>query len=128
MMGPRKIMSIIMGLIFLALGSLPLLNKLGVIGFAMPALPGIVLWILGVGGGIYLIIDGFHEITSMGMGHFAMVASFIVGIVILAFGLIPLLGAAGVIAFALPVIAEIIVNVLFILTGILLVAGGFVGI
>ncbi len=127
MMGGRKIISFLLGLIMLALGAIPLLNQFKVIGFTLPALPNLVLWILGLAGGIFLIIDGFHERMSMGLGKSVMWISILLGIVMFLFGLIPILNSLGFIAFTLPTIASIVINVLFALSGILLFIGGFTG-
>ena len=37
--GPRKPISLIMGLVFLAFGGIPLLNQFGLVGFTIPVLP-----------------------------------------------------------------------------------------
>ena len=48
-------------------------------------------------------------------------------LVLLAVGLIPLLNGMHVIAFSLPVLATIIINSLYVVTGLLLLYGGTQG-
>ncbi|MAG07947.1 hypothetical protein CMO89_00585 [Candidatus Woesearchaeota archaeon] len=120
-MGPRKIISLLLGLGFLALGAIPLLNKFGVIGFSLPAVPMLAIWILCVAGGIFLLVDAIAE----AMENTLRAVSAVVGLVVLAIGLIPLLNQFNVISFQLPAIGQVI-DFVFVAGGILLIIGGFV--
>jgi len=118
----RKYIGVILGLIFLALGGIPLLNSFGVIGFSLPGMPQTVLWVLGVIGGILLLIDAMKE-GQMRQG--LMITSLILALALLAISVIPLLNQFGVIGFALPAIGETIISVLFAVAGIMLMIGAF---
>ena len=127
--GPRKPISLIMGLVFLAFGGIPLLNSMKVVGFTMPVLPQTILYVLSVVGAVFLLWDAVGEGMSMGMGVSAMLrpATFIMALVLLAIGLVPLLHSIGTIAFTLPELAAIVVNTLYVVTGFLLIYGGTQG-
>ncbi len=121
----RKIVSFILGIIFLILGLFPLLNKFNVISFAIPNIGGLVLWILAVIGGLWLIFDGLKEDQSFsfGIGHITI----IVGLILLAFGLIPLLYSFGIIPFTLPSFLNLVSEVIYAIAGIFLIIGAFKG-
>src|SRR3989338_7277952 len=118
MMGPRKWISLILGILLTILGVIPLLKSFNVIGFGLPALPGLVLWILFVAGGIWLFVDATSEGT---LQSYIMWPSVIVGIVVLGLGIIPILGQLGVITYQLPAIASIISDIITTLAGLLLI-------
>ena len=122
----RKAISAILGLIFLALGGIPLLNQFDVIGFAIPFGLGIGLWILAVAGGIFLLLDALQE--QQEMRHALSMPTAIVGLVVLALGLIPLLEMFQVIAFGLPPFIFVISEFLFVAAGILLLIGAMHGV
>lgn len=117
--------SLILGLLLLVLGTIPLLNQMGVIGFSLPAfLTGLIAKIflyLAALGGVWLLFDAFYEDASDIMRW----SSVLFGLVVLAAGVIPLLNQFGVIGFGLPFLNMTIYNVLFTLEGILLVIGSF---
>ncbi|MBI2580433.1 hypothetical protein HYV85_01355 [Candidatus Woesearchaeota archaeon] len=127
--GPRKPISLLLGVVFLAFGLIPLLNQFKVIGFTIPALPSLVLYVLSIIGAVILLWDAISEGMSMGMGMSQMLrpATFVMAIVLLAIGLIPLLNSINVIGFGLPALAATIVNVLYVVTGALLLYGGTQG-
>ena len=126
--GPRKPVSLLLGLAFVILGALPLLNSFGVIGFALPPLQGLILWIVSVVGGVILLWDAISEgMAVMGIGQQVRMLSVVGGLVLLAVGIIPILNSFGVIAFTIPVIAAIIQDILFIVFGALLLYGGTQG-
>ncbi len=127
--GPRKPISLILGLVFLAFGGLPLLHNFGVVGFTISGIPQVVLHILAVIGAVILLWDAIGEGMSMGMGISQMLrpATFVMALVLLAVGLIPLLNGMGVIGFSLPALAAVVVNVLYVVTGALLLYGGTQG-
>ena len=127
--GPRKPLSLISGFIFLALGAIPLLHSMGVIGFNLPLSPvGVFLWIVALAGGIILLWDAIGEnMAVMGMQQQVRIATLIVGLAMLAIGAIPILNSMGTIAFSIPEFAETIKNVLFVIVGFLLLYGGTQG-
>ena len=120
-MGARRIVSLLLGLGFLAFGAIPLLNKFNVIGFTLPAVPMLAIWILCVAGGVFLLVDAIAE----QMENALRLISAVVGLVVLAIGLIPLLNQFNVISFQLPYVGQII-DFVFVAGGLLLVVGGFV--
>lgn len=119
----RKAFSVILGLIFLALGGIPLLNALNVIGFKLPTLPMVVFWVLALLGALFLIIDGFKEGAEIGAKKIIGMVSIVFALVLIVFGL----GSFGILPFALPEVSVIIINILFAVAGLLLVIGGFSG-
>ena len=124
MMGPRKIISLVLGIILLALGGIPLAGILGVFDFTLPALPAMVLWILFIIGGVWLVVDGFMA------GNFhpiVMWPSIIIGLAILALGILPLLASMGIIGFVLPDFGIMISAIIDVVAGLLLLIGGFIG-
>lgn len=128
--GPRKPVSLILGLVFLAFGGIPLLHSMNVIGFTIPVLPQTILYVLSVIGAVFLLWDAISEgQMSMGMGMSQMLtpATFIMALVLLAIGLVPLLHSFGTISFTLPELAAVVVNTLYIVTGFLLIYGGTQG-
>lgn len=132
MQSPRKIISFILGAIMLVLGGIPLLYKFNVIKFTIPFVtaPGfqLILWILGLAGGVFLIFDGMREgMTGFGMQRSLMWISIMVGIALLLFGGIPLLNKLGFIGFTIPVLAEMLIITLLAIAGILLLIGSFTG-
>lgn len=127
--GPRKPLSLISGFLFLALGLIPLLKSWGVIGFNLPVSPvGIFLWILATVAGIILLWDAIGEnMAVMGMQQQVRIATLIIGLAMLAIGLIPILHSFGAIGFNIPPIADTIKNILFAIVGFLLIYGGTQG-
>ena len=126
--GPRKPISLILGLVFLVFGGLPLLKNFGVVDFTISGIPQVVLHILAVIGAVILLWDAISEnMAMMGFAQMARMATFVVALVLLAIGLIPLLYSMGTIGFTLPALAAVIVNVLYVVTGALLLYGGTQG-
>jgi len=123
MMGGRKIMSIVLGLILLVLGIVPLLNKFGVIKFTIPTIPEFILWTAGMVGAIVLIVDGFQEMQEFGFGKIIMALSFLVALVIFLYGL----SAFTILPFQMPVLGALFVYIVLVLAGLLLIIGGFIG-
>jgi uncharacterized membrane protein len=118
-MSMRKVLSIVLGLLFIALGVLPLIN------FPIPAITGTVMWILAIIGGLILLVDGYKEHQEMR----AMLStpSYLIGLLLIVLGLIPLLFSLGVIGFELPLAVFWIMDFVFIAGGLFLVIGGFHG-
>ncbi len=126
--GPRKPISLVMGLVFLAFGGIPLLNSMNVVGFTIPVLPQTILYALSVAGAVFLLWNAISEnMAMMGFAQMARMATFVMALVLLAVGLVPLLHSFGAIDFTLPELAAIVVNTLYIVTGFLLIYGGTQG-
>lgn len=58
--------SLLIGLVFLALGIIPLLNQYGYIPFTIPDFPAIVYNILFIVGGLLLLVDWYRLRGSSG--------------------------------------------------------------
>lgn len=128
MMSPRKSISLILGIVFIVLGLLPILNSFKIISFVLPPIPEIILRILALIGGVFLLFDAVSEgQMAFGMTQYAMFASYIVGIGILLLGLIPILNSMSIIGFTLPALGETILNWLYLIVGALLLFGGTQG-
>lgn len=126
--GPRKPVSFIMGLVFLAFGGIPLLHSMKVISFTIPVLPQTILYVLSVIGAVFLLWDAISEnMAMMGGEQMLRTATFVMALVLLAIGLVPLLHSFGTISFTLPELAAVVVNTLYIVTGFLLIYGGTQG-
>lgn len=122
--GIRRMVSLVLGLIFLALGLIPLLNYFGVIEFEFPfPIIDLVLWILATVGGVFLLWNALIERMPTGIESQIRLASIVGTLVLLAAGLIPILNEFGVIGFALPEFSGIIMNVMFTVAGVLLLYG-----
>ncbi|MAG15844.1 hypothetical protein CMO88_02180 [Candidatus Woesearchaeota archaeon] len=122
--GPRQPISGVLGLLFLALGIIPLLNTFGVIPFNIPPVPhGIILWVLAVVGGAVLLWDALIENMPTGIEGQLRMASLIGGLILLVIGIIPILNHFGILGFGLPSFIDMIKNVLFTIAGVLLLYG-----
>lgn len=122
---PRKIASYVLGVILLALGTIPLLFDFGVIGFNLEGLNVFVLWTIAMVGSVVMLLDAYHEIHEFGSFHKAvMIATFIVAILIFIYGV----NSFGVLPFTLPPLIPIITDILLAIGGVLLIIGGFMGI
>jgi hypothetical protein len=119
----RQIFSGVLGLIFLALGGIPLLNELKVISFNLPTVPMIIFWILALVGAILLIVDGFKE-EQMGFGARKIIGiiSFVIALILIVYGL----GSFNILPFTLPAFSMIIINIIFVLAGLFLIIGSFI--
>lgn len=119
--GGRKLFSGLLGLVFLVLGGIPLLNAMGAISFTLPKIPLIVLWVLALLGALVLIIDGFKEMTEFGVKKMIGIMSIIMAVILIVYGL----SSFGVLPFALSGIGLIVINVLFVISGLFLIFGIF---
>lgn len=120
--------SIFFGLFLMVAGILPILSMLNVLDAPFDSWFGktaFVFAFLVAFGGLYLIVDSFHEIGSLTpmIGWITLV----VGFLVLAFGVIQVLvNPFGVLAWSWwPEIPEVFYYALFILEGILLFIAGF---
>lgn len=117
----RHVVSALLGIAFLALGLIPLLNRYGIISFTIPIGLGAGIWVLATIAGILLLIDALRE--QQEVRHALAFASTIVGLAVLAFGLIPLLAMVNLISFTLPPIVSFISEYLFAVAGVFLIIG-----
>ncbi len=123
--GGRSTVSFVLGLILIAVGLIPILNQFGVIPFGLPAflsglVSSIIIWLIA-GSGLYLIIESFME----GLDEPSAKWLLIVGLVVLALGLIPLLNSLGVIQFTVPLLSMMLFRIIFVIEGILMIIGAF---
>jgi hypothetical protein len=119
---PRDTISFFVGVLLAAFGVLPLLNKWGVLGFQIPFISNlainVLIWIVAIGG-VYVVIDGFIEPPAYTL-HWLLI---LVGIVLLIFGLIPILNGFGIIPFSIP-LGDMVYRILITAEGVLLIIGG----
>jgi hypothetical protein len=123
---PRDTISFFVGLILFAVGLVPLLIKLGVLGWSLPSfmtnLPfSVAIWIIAVAG-LYIVIDGFIEPPAHNLHWFLIIA----GVVLFVVGLLPLLHNFGVIGLDLGSLLNnlYIYQALITIEGALLMVGG----
>lgn len=120
---PVSPMSLTAGAVLTALGLIPLLNQLNLIGFGLPGfltgLVGMIAVYLLAAGGLFLLIDAWGE-----WGEHIGTVSLIVGLVVLALGIAQILAMFKFIplAFEIPLI---VYNILFVVEGILLILGSW---
>ncbi|MAE13870.1 hypothetical protein CMO92_04860 [Candidatus Woesearchaeota archaeon] len=113
----RGWVGLLLGLLAIALGLIPLLAGLGVIGFNLPEfLLGIMTtfmlyFILAIA--VLLFIDAIWADDML------QIVSMVIAVIIFAAGLIPILHSFGVLPFTIP-ISQTIVSILLIIEGILL--------
>jgi hypothetical protein len=123
---PRDTISFFVGLFLAAFGAIPLLIKLGILGWKLPGiltnLPfSIAIWIIAIFG-LYVVIDGFIEPPAHNL-HWILIAG---GLVLFIVGLLPLLFNFGVVPFNLGTILSkmYIYYSLITIEGVLLMVGG----
>ena len=123
----RKPLSLILGLVFVIIGLIPLLNGFGVIPFGLPIdVRGVILWVLAIVASVILLLDSL-KMEGFGIGSQLRIVSIVGGLLLLAVGLIPILHSFGVLGFTIPEVADTIKNVLFMVFGALLLYGGTQG-
>lgn len=128
MMGPRKPISFILGLVFLAFGGIPILNQMGKLSFTIPPFGNTVLHILSIFGAVFLLWNAISEnMAMMGFAQFARIATFILALALLAIGLIPILHSMGTVGFTIPPLAAAVMNWLYVVTAFMLFYGGTQG-
>ena len=122
---PRDTISFFVGLVVAAFGILPLLAEWGIVGFNIPLIGGlgiqILIWLVAVFG-LYVVIDGFIEPPAHSL-HMILI---VLGIIMFAAGLVPLLNSFGVIGFTIPLFGDSLLfyRIILSLEGIALVVGG----
>lgn len=120
---PKGWISALGGLFFIVLGGLPLLQGLNIISFGLPGfmttLLGKVLPFILAAGALWLAVDSLMEDDTL------RVISLIVGILILAAGILTVLNQFGIIAFGLTFLTATVFNVLFVVLGFFLLIAAF---
>ncbi len=121
----RHWISFFVGAIIFVLGLFPLIGKDAWLFNLTKSVPGVVLAYIVAFGGLYIIVDSFFEFTfhsGVGMG------TLIVGLVVLALGLVAVLSSMKVIAFSLGFMAAfgIVYEILFMLEGLFLMIACFI--
>ena len=119
---PKGKISILVGIVFVALGLIPLLNGWGVLGFTLPAfliklIPAIALFAIPALA-LFLFIDAIDEDDTI------KVVTIIVGLIFLVLGVIQILNRFGVIGFGLP-LSDMIYQIIFVVEGFFLIIATF---
>ena len=110
---------LILGILILVMGIFPLLNQFGVLKFNLPYSPtGIVLEIILAVGGIYLIVLSCFE------DDFTKWTGIIMGLMVTALGILPLLGNFGI-TITIPFLAFLYSPYLYAFLGITLIVHSF---
>jgi hypothetical protein len=120
--GGKSISSIIAGVAVLILGGIPLGNSIGIFSFTLPEIPKIVLQITLAAAGFYLIIDGFFE---LGMHPGMAWVSIFFGAGCALAGILATLADLSTGGMALAFMTSMVINILFVIVGILLIIGAF---
>ena len=115
--GIRSWLSLIFGLLLLAVSGIPVLNDFELIDFTLPALPDFLLRIVVLVAGVLLLWDAKYEVFT---GRAWMWLSIVFGIPVFILGLMPVLNSYAVLDFTLDFIPALVYNVLTALGGILL--------
>lgn len=120
---PKNYIAALIGLVLIGLGLVPLLNKIGIIGWGIPSgVEGLILafavYIITIAG-LYLLVDSFME------DHGTRMISMIVAIVAIVIGLIPILNTFGVIGFTIPFLGPVLYYVVFLVEGVFLLIAAF---
>ena len=118
--------SLPLGLVLIALGLIPLMQTFNLITWGLPVfLSGLigsfVPFIISIVA-IYLIIEAFLEDITDAMG----IITAVVSLIVLALGIIVILGSFGVIGFTIPFLSMTLYNALFIILGILAIIAAFI--
>lgn len=115
--------SLTIGVILFLIGGLPLLNQWGLLPFGIPSfLSGLITTIavyLIAAGGLFLLVDAWGE-----WGEHIGQVSLIVGLIVIAVGIIQILGNFNVIPL-LVTVPMIAYNIIFVVEGILLIVGSW---
>lgn len=116
-------LSVIGGLLLMALGGIPVLNQFNLLPFSLPAfmtgqLAQLLPFILAAAA-LWLVIDSFMEDGGL------RIVSVIIGLFILASGVLTILNKYAVIAFPLSFLTPFVFNVFFVVLGLFLIIAGF---
>lgn len=119
---PRKLHFFFNGLVLITLGVMPILKNAGTITFDVNKVPIIsyMIYFIVVLAGKELIKEGFHG--EKGVMRYASIT---LAIFIITITTIPTLYKTGAISFTLPNFPPMINNVIYIITGVMLIAGVF---
>lgn len=122
--GGRSWSSLLIGFVLMVLGIIPLLNSWGVISFALPGfltsfIAVAALYIISAGG-FYLLIDGFLE-----WGNPMAWLTFVVALIVLVLGIIPLLNQFSLVTFTIPYLNLTLYYIIFTIEGFFLFIGAF---
>ncbi|MBW2987456.1 hypothetical protein KY336_02790 [Candidatus Woesearchaeota archaeon] len=115
--GIRSWISMILGVLLVAIALVPMLNSMGIIGWNIPAVPAFAFRIILIIAGIFLLWDATHEVYQQSAW---MWLSIVAGIPIFALGLIPVLNQYGIIGWNIEFIGGTILNALTAFAGIVL--------
>ncbi len=115
--------SALVGLVLLVFGAIPILSNFNLLPFKLPvfmsSLPAQLLPFIIAVGAFWLIIDAFMEDGGI------RAISLIIGVLILAVGVLTLLNRFKIIGFALPFVTPMVYSVMFVVLGIFLIIAGF---
>ena len=115
--------SALVGLVLLVFGAIPILSNFNLLPFKLPvfmsSLPAQLLPFIIAVGAFWLIIDAFMEDGGI------RAISLIIGVLILAVGVLTLLNRFKIIGFALPFVTPLVYSVMFVVLGIFLIIAGF---
>ena len=115
--------SLVVGLLVLALGLVPLLFGFGLLPFSLPefltTLIASVAAYLIAGFGLYLLIDGFLEDYTI------RIVSVVVALLVIVVGIVQILFSFGIFGFSIPFFNDLFYNIIFTIEGIFLIIASF---
>jgi len=118
---PNEIINTIFGILLIALGALLAGTEMKLLPFATPGFInnaiGLALVYILAGVGLWLVIDGFME-----WDDWPTWPTLIVGLLVLAIGVINILAQFNVIGFSITFIPNVVYYVLFVVEGLLMLA------
>ncbi|MBD3209110.1 hypothetical protein GF367_01670 [Candidatus Woesearchaeota archaeon] len=119
---PKGKISLLVGILITALGIIPLLNRVGVLGFNLPEfilklVPAVAIWIIPAAG-FFLFIDAFDEDDTI------RTVTIIVAFLLIVLGIIQILNQFGVIGFGLP-LTDMVYYIAFVVEGLFLIIATF---
>jgi len=119
----KNYLSIVLGLILLAVGLIPLLQTWGIVSWGLPGFIANVIAMIAVfvvaGGGFWLLIDSIYENEGLKW------LTAIVALVILVIGVIQILHNFAIIGFSIPFLTMTVYNYIFTVEGLGLIIAGF---
>lgn len=120
---PKGWLSALAGLLLIALGGIPILNSWNILPFGIPGFMTTLLaqlfpFVLAVGA-LWLVIDSLMEDDAL------RVISLIIGLVVLAAGVLTILNKFAVIGFTVPFLTPFVYSLLFVVLGLFLIIAAF---